>query len=254
MTEENNVNTANETQASAATESAPVVPKKIERNRPRRKGRRNDRRKEPKEFEESILRIARVTRVVKGGRRMRFQVTVVIGDKKGRVGMGVGKSGEVLGGIQKAIAAAKKNLVKVAVGSGTVAHPVSAKFKASKVFLLPAQEGKGLIAGGAVRKILELAGIRDVLSKAHGSRNSLNLARATFAALADLPTKEVAAKKSTKKEADATEKKVEKKKAPAKKAVAKKKPVAKKAVAKDSAEKVEKKAPAKKKTTKKEDK
>lgn len=244
MTEENKTNTTTETQASAKTESAPVVPKKIERNRPRRKGRRNDRKKEPKEFEESILRIARVTRVVKGGRRMRFQVTVVIGDKKGRVGMGVGKSGEVLGGIQKAIAEAKKNLVKVSVGSGTIAHQVSAKFKASKVFLLPAQEGKGIIAGGAVRKILELAGLRNVLSKAHGSRNSLNLARATFQALADLPKKEaVVSKKEEKKQTEAP------KKAPAKKVAAKSEE--KKSAPKKKA--APKKASAKKET-KKEDK
>ena len=135
MTEEKVTNTvAEENKGPASTDASAVVPKKIERNRPRRKGgRRNDRKKEPKEFEESILRIARVTRVVKGGRRMRFQVTVIIGDKKGRVGMGVGKSGEVLGGIQKAIAEAKKNLVNISIVDGTILHEVSAKFKASKV-------------------------------------------------------------------------------------------------------------------------
>lgn len=242
MTEEKVTNTATANKGPASTDAAPVVPKKIERNRPRKKGgRRNDRKKEPKEFEESILRIARVTRVVKGGRRMRFQVTVIIGDKKGRVGMGVGKSGEVLGGIQKAISEAKKNLVRVSIIDGTIAHEISAKFKASKVFLLPAPEGKGLIAGGAVRKILELAGVRNVLSKAHGSRNGLNLARATFAALADLPVKAVSPVKKA--EAKKEEKEVKKapaaKKAPAKK-TAEKKPAAKKA--------------APKKTTKKEDK
>ena len=226
MTDNKVTETASENKGPQSTDGAAVVPKKIERNRPRRKGgKRNDRKKEPKEFEESILRIARVTRVVKGGRRMRFQVTVIIGDKKGRVGMGVGKSGEVLGGIQKAIAEAKKNLVRVSIENGTILHEVSAKFKASKVFLLPAPEGKGLIAGGAVRKILELAGVKDVLSKAHGSRNALNLARATFVALAELPTKTVVMKKAEDKKEEVKEDK---------------KPAAKKAAPKKTAKKEDK--------------
>lgn len=175
--------------------------------RGQRRGRRDRKPREPKEFEEAILRISRVTRVVKGGRRMRFQITVVIGDKKGRVGLGVGKSGEVLEGIKKAVAKAKKNLVHVSMLDGSIPHEIEAKFKASKVLLFPAPAGKGIIAGGAVRKILELAGYHNVLSKAHGSRNSLNLALATFEALSKLrKVKKVEAKKEDSAEAKAEEK------------------------------------------------
>jgi len=199
---------------------------------PRRGGRRDRSRKEPKEFEEAILRISRVTRVVKGGRRMRFQITVVIGDKKGRVGLGIGKSGEVIEGIKKAVTQAKKNLVHVSMLDGSVPHRVDAKFKASKVFLLPAPKGKGIIAGGAVRKILELAGYKDVLSKAHGSRNALNLAYATFDALSQLKKVKIEAKADETAEAS-EEKGEEKSKAPAaKKTAPKKKAPAKKPAAK----------------------
>lgn len=154
----------------------------------RGRGGRNQRdrkKKEPKEFEESIIQISRVTRVVKGGRRMRFRIAVVIGDKKGRVGFGVGKSSEVLGGIQKAVFAAKKNLMTISLDkkNDSIPHEIKGKYKASQVLLLPAPKGKGVVAGGAVRKILELAGVKNVLSKMHGSRNSLNSTRATLNAL-----------------------------------------------------------------------
>lgn len=152
--------------------------------------------KEQKEFEETILQIARVTRVVKGGRRMRFRVSVIIGDKKGRVALGIGKAGEVLMAIQKAVAVAKKQLVRIPIFEDTIPHEINATFKASRVLLFPAPEGTGVIAGGAVRKILELAGVKNVLSKVHGSRNPLNIAYCTFTALAQLqnripPTKKV---------------------------------------------------------------
>lgn len=189
------------------------------------RGRRDRKPREPKEFEESIIQIDRVTRVTKGGRQLRFRVSVVIGDQKGRVGFGIGKSAEVMSGVQKAIAEAKRNLVTVPVFEDTIPHAVSFKFKASKVFLLPAPEGKGVIAGGAVRKVLELAGIKNVLSKMHGSRNKLNSVYATMECLkalqnrAPIETKseeEVAADKKAEAPVDA---KAEKK-APAKKAAA----------------------------------
>lgn len=150
-----------------------------------RGGRRGNRRtkREPKEFEESILQIDRVTRVTKGGRQLRFRISVVIGDKKGRVGFGIGKSSEVVTGIQKAVADAKRNLVTVPSFDGTISQPVKATFKSSQVTLFPAPKGKGVIAGGAVRKILDLSGVKDVLSKIHGSRNRINVAYATMAAL-----------------------------------------------------------------------
>jgi small subunit ribosomal protein S5 len=193
--EKNDHTTAEETTANKAHEksvaektktgTAPTDEKKDER-RPRRSRARNDRRREPKEFEESIVHIARVTRVTKGGRQMRFRVSVVIGDKKGRIGFGIGKSGEVMLGVQKAVSVAKKNLVRVPIFQDTIPHTVVAKYKATKLTLMPAPEGKGVIAGGPIRRILELAGIKNALSKIHGSRNSVNVTRAAFEALAGL--------------------------------------------------------------------
>lgn len=144
------------------------------------------RRKEPKEFEEEVIQIDRVTRVVKGGRRLRFRATVVIGDKKGRVGYGIGKSTEVQAAIQKAVSKAKNNLIEVPLYSGSIPHTIQVKFKAAIVFLRPAGEGTGIIAGGAVRKMLDLAGVRNVLSKSIGSNNRLNTTKATFKALSEL--------------------------------------------------------------------
>lgn len=156
-----------------------------------RRGRRGAPRKqrEPKEFEEAILQIDRVTRVTKGGRQLRFRVSVVIGDQKGRVGFGIGKSSEVMMGVQKAIASAKKNLIKVPIFEDSIPHAVECKYKASRVLLFPAPEGKGVIAGGAVRKVLELAGVKNVLSKMHGSRNKLNSSYATIQALKSLQSR-----------------------------------------------------------------
>ncbi len=190
MTEENK--TAPVTEAPA--EETSVAPEEKQEGRPQRErrprkgGGRERKPREAKEFEEAILQIDRVTRVVKGGRRLRFRLTVVIGDKKGRVGFGIGKSAEVMTAIQKAVVQAKRNLITVPMNEGTLPHEANAIFKSSRVLLFPAPEGKGVIAGGAVRKILELAGVKDVLSKSHGSRNKLNIAVATFNALQSLET------------------------------------------------------------------
>lgn len=148
--------------------------------------------KEPKEFEEEVLQIARVTRVVKGGRRLRFRVTVAIGDKKGRVGIGVGKASEVVTGIHKAVSRAKANLINVPITKGdTIPHAVKIKYKAARMIILPASPGTGVIAGGSLRKVLHLAGIKNVLSKNIGSRNSLVTAQAAIKALMTLrPVKE----------------------------------------------------------------
>ncbi len=167
----------------------PVGKKPMQNNK--RGGNKGRFRKEraPKEFEETVLQIDRVTRVTKGGRQLRFRISIVIGDKKGRVGFGIGKSGEVIIGIQKAIAKAKRNLIKVPIFNDTIPHLIEGNFKASKVLLFPAPAGKGIIAGGAVRKIMDLAGVKNVLSKTHGSRNKINIAYATFLALQDLQNK-----------------------------------------------------------------
>jgi len=135
------------------------------------------------EFEEVIVNIGRVTKVVKGGRRFRFTALVVVGNKKGVVGYGTGKAKEVPDAIKKAVDDAFKNLVKVNVKGSTIAHDIELKVGASRILLKPASEGTGVIAGGATRPVLELAGIKDILTKSLGSNNPNNLVRATVTAL-----------------------------------------------------------------------
>ncbi len=132
---------------------------------------------------EEILSIRRVTKVVTGGKNLRFSVFVAVGDKNGRVGIGKGKAREVPLAIQKAIEKAKKNMIQVPIIGTTIPHAIQAKFGAAKVLIKPASEGTGVIAGSSVRKILELAGIRDVLAKILGSRNPITNAYATMEAL-----------------------------------------------------------------------
>lgn len=142
--------------------------------------------REQKEFDEHVIQIDRVTKVVKGGRRLRFRATVAIGNRKGKVGIGLGKSNEVTGAIQKAIAKAKKYLIKVTLDGPTIPHNVLVKFKSAKLLLMPAAPGTGLIAGETIRKVLELAGIKDILSKRFGSPNKVNNTKATIKALKQL--------------------------------------------------------------------
>ncbi len=143
--------------------------------------------REPKEFEEEVLQIARVTRVVKGGRRMRFRILVAIGDKKGRVAIGIGKAAEVVNGIKKAITQAKKALMNVPINkNGSIPHDVNVKYKASKIMLMPALPGTGIIAGGSLRKILMLAGYKNVFGKRFGSNNRMVTAQAAMLALKQL--------------------------------------------------------------------
>lgn len=151
--------------------------------------------KEVKEFEERVVVINRVTKVVKGGRRFRFAALVVIGDKKGRVGFGTGKANEVPDAIKKAIESAKKNLIIVPIiKNTTIPHNVIGNFGAGSVLLKPATEGTGVIAGGPIRAVLELAGLSDVLSKCLGSRTPINMVSATFEALKSLRTIDQVAK------------------------------------------------------------
>lgn len=143
--------------------------------------------KEVKEFEEEVIQIDRVTRVVKGGRRLRFRATVVIGDKKGRVGVGIGKSNEVTTAIKKASSQAQKNLINIPITkSDSIPHRIQVKFKSAKILLMPAGPGTGIIAGGAIRKVAELAGIKNLLSKAFGTTNRLSNAQAAIIALKGL--------------------------------------------------------------------
>lgn len=158
--------------------------------------RRPMRRREPKEFEDVVVSINRVSKTVKGGRRMRFAALVVVGDKKGRVGFGMGKAAEVPDAIKKATEAATKNVFKVKLvdDNRTVPHSAVGKHGASSVFLAPAAPGTGVKAGGAVRSILELAGVADVLTKIIGSRTPVNVVYATLDALKQMSTVEEVAK------------------------------------------------------------
>ncbi|MBW3538388.1 30S ribosomal protein S5 [Candidatus Parcubacteria bacterium] len=139
-----------------------------------------------KEFEEKVIAIDRVTRVVKGGRRFRFRATVVVGDRRGRVGVGVGKGGEVMTSIAKAVSKAKNSLVTVPLKGQTIPHEVEVRFSGARVLLKPASPGTGVIAGGAVRSVIEAVGVRDCLSKSLGSSNKVNNAYATVVALGQL--------------------------------------------------------------------
>lgn len=136
-----------------------------------------------KEDLDKVIKISRVTKVAKGGKRLAFRVLVISGDKCGRVGIGLAKAKEVPAAIRKAIEIAKKNYVDVKIINGTVPHQVTGKFCASKVIILPAQEGTGVIAGGSVRVLLEAAGFKNVTAKCLGSRNSFNAVNAALLAL-----------------------------------------------------------------------
>lgn len=157
----------------------------------------------PKQYEEEVITIKRVTKVTKGGRHFRFSATVAVGDKKGKVGIGTGKANEVPDAIKKAEQAAAKNVVRVAiVDNRTIPHEAIGVRGASKVMLKPATEGTGVKAGGPVRAVLELAGVKDILSKSLGSNTKINMAFATLEALKAQRTVEQVAKLRGKKVED----------------------------------------------------
>lgn len=138
---------------------------------------------EPKEFDEKVVRISRVSKKTKGGNKIGFTALVVIGDRKGRVGVALGKANDVLSAIKKGVRKAKKRLVKVPLDGSTIPHEITIKHGASRIILKPAPEGTGVIAGGSVRSVLELAGIRNVVAKILGTNNKLSNVTTTFLAL-----------------------------------------------------------------------
>ena len=148
---------------------------------------------EEKQFEERVVVINRVTKVVKGGRRFRFAALVVVGDYNGQAGFGTGKAQEVPEAIKKAVEDAKKNLITVPIVGSTIPHEITGVSGAGKVFLRPAPAGTGIIAGGPVRNVVELAGIKDIVSKSQGSNTPINIVRATFKGLQELRTVEMVA-------------------------------------------------------------
>lgn len=149
-----------------------------------RKSNKQQRRQQPKDdFEQYIVDLARVTRVMAGGKRMRFRACVVVGNKKGDVGLGVAKGQDVTMAVQKAALKARKNLLHVPIVNDTIPHPIEHKFSSARVLLKPARRGRGLIAGGAIRVVLEAAGVPNVVSKMMGSRNKINNVSAVMEAL-----------------------------------------------------------------------
>lgn len=150
---------------------------------------RNQRRQSD-DFTRKLIAINRVTKVVKGGRNMRFSALVVVGDEKGSVGLGMGKAAEVPEAIEKAVQIAKGNMKKIAMNGGTIPHQIVGKFGRGQVNLMPAEEGTGVIAGGPVRAVLEVSGIKDIRTKSLGSNNPINCAKATIEGLMGLRTAE----------------------------------------------------------------
>ena len=165
----------------------------------------NNRREKPVRVDDGmdkrLVHVRRVTKVVKGGRTMRFSALVVLGDGKGNVGMGIGKAGEVPIAIDKATVVAKKNMRKIPVVNGTIPHETVGKFSTTNILMLPAEEGHGVIAGGAARAVLEVAGVNNIVTKIHGSTNRINVVRATINGLLTLKTREeIAARRGKKPE------------------------------------------------------
>lgn len=156
--------------------------------------------KEKSEFDQAVIDIARVTRVMAGGKRMRFRACVVVGDRKGRVGMGLAKGADVSAAVQKAQRQAEKHAIKVNLAGETIAHEVRLKDGSARLVLKPAPAGTGIISGGAVRTVLELAGIKNVVSKVLGADNKINNVRAALKALTSLKARKEKTKEETKPE------------------------------------------------------
>lgn len=193
---------ANSEQATVeATESKPAkVEKKTVRSQndskpsnkkfDRKRAEKPESRREDSEFDKKLVEVRRVAKVVKGGRTMRFSALVVVGNKNGLVGMGIGKANEVPEAVEKATAAAKKSLISVPIVGTTIPHDVIGKYGSSSVHMFSAPQGTGVIAGGSARAVIELAGIKDIVTKSHGSNNKINGVRATVEGLKLLRTRE----------------------------------------------------------------
>ncbi len=177
------VNTIPENNKNANNEKKKYIKKNNSNNRFKKQ-------QKDKIFEEKVVTVNRVTKVTKGGRQFRFAAIVVIGDKKGKVGLGTGKANEVPDAIKKAIKSAMKSLVKIPIVKSTIPHEIIGKYGGGKILLKPAKPGKGIIAGGPVRLLIELSGIKNIYSKSLGSNTSINMIRATLEGFKGLKTAE----------------------------------------------------------------
>ena len=194
ITQETVEETAEVAEEVAVEEVSTEPPAKKQRSR--RKKVETQETKPESEWKEQVVQISRVTKVVKGAKKLSFRAIVIVGNKKGQVGVGCAKAAEVIIAIQKAIADGRKNLITVPIFKTTIPHPITGRSGAGAVMLRPASQGTGIIAGGAVRSVLELAGIENILSKSLGSKSPLNAANATMEALKSLrPFSEVAKKR-----------------------------------------------------------
>lgn len=202
--QENQVSEVQENNEQATVETTESKPTKVEKrtvrsqvdSKPSNKKfdrKRTDKpesRREDSEFDKKLVEVRRVAKVVKGGRTMRFSALVVVGNKNGLVGMGIGKANEVPEAVEKATAAAKKNLISVPIVGTTIPHDIIGKYGSSSVHMFSAPQGTGVIAGGSARAVIELAGIKDIVTKSHGSNNKINGVRATIEGLKLLRTRE----------------------------------------------------------------
>ena len=185
---------------SATAENTSAKSEALKSKRPSGAAKRPDKRdrapkKEASEFEKKVVSVRRVVKVVKGGRTLRFSALVVVGDGKGRVGLGIGKSKEVSSAIEKATTIAKKNMKNIPIVNDSIPHETVGKFSATSILMLPAPEGTGVIAGGSARAVIELAGIKNIVTKRHGSSNKINCVKATMEGLLNLKTKEEIARR-----------------------------------------------------------
>lgn len=160
----------------------------------RRQSKQEGEGRERSEFDQKVVEVKRVTRVTSGGKRMRFRALVVIGDHKGRVGMGLRKGPDVSESVNKAVNAAKKNMISLPLVNETIPHEINVKYKSSKLMLKPARPGTGVIAGGAVRSVMDLAGVKNVVCKMLGSNNKVNNIKAVFDAFTSMKSKEALGK------------------------------------------------------------
>ncbi|MDP3899497.1 MAG: 30S ribosomal protein S5 [bacterium] len=219
MSEEKNIKTNNQSKPpmeKPAVESANVKndsnkstakKKSFGDNKKRRFSRDN---REDDGFEQKIVDLARVTRVMKGGKRMRFRACIAVGNKAGKVGVGIAKAADVTNAITKAAEKAKKNIINVQIIDGTIAHNISHKYGAARIMLKPAMVGKGIIAGGAMRIVLELAGIHNIVGKNQGSKNKVNIVNCVIEGLTSLKQMDIK-KPDEKKKSDPKKESVNKK-------------------------------------------